>query len=96
MTIYAAGIVCWREENGKLEVALVHREVYKDWGFPKGKLDPGEQLPQTAVREVFEEAGFKVPFKPGFKLVLKIYPSKPPLKKPLTEGTLKASKLLRN
>lgn len=60
MTIYAAGIVCWREQNGKLEVALVHREQYKDWGFPKGKLDPGEQLPQTAVREVLEEAGFNV------------------------------------
>ncbi|MFM1957789.1 MAG: hypothetical protein RI929_152 [Actinomycetota bacterium] len=60
MTIYAAGIVCWREQSGKLEVALVHREQYKDWGFPKGKLDPGEQLPQTAVREVLEEAGFKV------------------------------------
>lgn len=60
MTIYAAGIVCWREQQGKLEVALVHREQYKDWGFPKGKLDPGEQLPQTAVREVREEAGFKV------------------------------------
>ena len=38
----------------------MHREVYKDWGFPKGKLDPGEQLPQTAVREVLEESGFKV------------------------------------
>ena len=60
MTIYAAGVVCWREQDGKLEVALVHREVYKDWGFPKGKLDPGEQLPQTAVREVLEESGFKV------------------------------------
>ena len=60
MTIYAAGVVCWREQDGKLEVALVHREVYKDWGFPKGKLDPGEQLPQTAVREVMEEAGFKI------------------------------------
>ena len=60
MTIYAAGIVCWRERQGKLEVALVHREQYKDWGFPKGKLDPGEQLPQTAVREVLEEAGLKV------------------------------------
>jgi 8-oxo-dGTP pyrophosphatase MutT (NUDIX family)/phosphohistidine phosphatase SixA len=60
VTIYAAGIVCWREQGGKLEVALVHREQYKDWGFPKGKLDPGEQLPQTAVREVLEEAGFKV------------------------------------
>ena len=60
MTIYAAGVVCWREQDGKLELALVHRDVYKDWGFPKGKLDPGEQLPQTAVREVKEEAGFKV------------------------------------
>ena len=60
MTIYAAGVVCWREQDGKLELALVHREVYKDWGFPKGKLDPGEQLPQTAVREVMEEAGFKI------------------------------------
>lgn len=60
MTIYAAGVVCWREQDGKLEVALVHREVYKDWGFPKGKIDPGEQLPQTAVREVLEESGFKV------------------------------------
>lgn len=60
MTIYAAGVVCWREQDGKLEVALVHREVYKDWGFPKGKLDPGEQLPETAVREVLEESGFKV------------------------------------
>jgi 8-oxo-dGTP diphosphatase len=60
VTIYAAGVVCWREQDGKLEVALVHREVYKDWGFPKGKLDPGEQLPQTAVREVLEESGFKV------------------------------------
>jgi 8-oxo-dGTP diphosphatase len=60
VTIYAAGVVCWREENGKLVVALVHREKYQDWGFPKGKLDPGETLPITAVREVMEEAGFKI------------------------------------
>lgn len=60
MTIYAAGVVCWREEQGKLLTALVHREKYQDWGFPKGKLDPGELLPETAVREVREEAGLKV------------------------------------
>ena len=60
MTIYAAGVVCWREHEVKLIVALVHREKYQDWGFPKGKLDPGEFLPQTAVREVEEEAGFRV------------------------------------
>lgn len=60
MTVHAAGIICWREVDNKLEVALVHREKYQDWGFPKGKQDPGEQLPQTAVREVMEEAGLKV------------------------------------
>lgn len=60
MTVYAAGVVCWRIKNSNLEVALVHREQYKDWGFPKGKQDPGETLAETAVRETFEEAGFKV------------------------------------
>ena len=60
MTIYAAGAVCWRENDGQLLVALVHREKYRDWGFPKGKQDPGEELPTTAVREVMEEAGLKI------------------------------------
>lgn len=60
MTIYAAGILCWREKGNEVEVLVVHREKYDDWGFPKGKQDPGELLPQTAVREVHEEAGIKV------------------------------------
>lgn len=60
MTIFAAGIVCWREKGSDIEVLLVHREYYDDWSFPKGKQDPGELLPQTAVREVHEEAALKV------------------------------------
>jgi 8-oxo-dGTP pyrophosphatase MutT (NUDIX family)/phosphohistidine phosphatase SixA len=60
MTIYAAGILCWREKGSDIEVLLVHREYYSDWSFPKGKQDPGELLPETAVREVYEEAGLKV------------------------------------
>jgi len=60
VTIYAAGILCWREKGSEVEVLVVHREKYDDWGFPKGKQDPGELLPQTAVREVHEEAGIKV------------------------------------
>lgn len=60
MTVYAAGTICWRYENKQLKVLLVHREKYRDWGFPKGKLDPGECLPVTAVRETREEAGIKV------------------------------------
>ncbi|MFM7030772.1 MAG: NUDIX hydrolase [Micrococcales bacterium] len=60
MTIYAAGCVLWREEQGKLKVALVHRGRYDDYGWAKGKLDPGEVLPQTAVREIEEETGLRV------------------------------------
>lgn len=60
MTIYAAGVVCWRERAGDIEFALVHREKYDDWGFAKGKQDPGEELCVTAVREVEEEIGLKV------------------------------------
>jgi len=60
MTIYAAGVVCWRERESEVEVLLVHREYYNDWSFPKGKQDPGELLPQTAVREVLEEVGLRV------------------------------------
>lgn len=60
MTILAAGVVCWREQKGNLEVLLVHRDRYKDWSFPKGKQDPGEHLAETAVREVFEETGIKL------------------------------------
>ena len=37
------------------EVALVHRPKYDDWTLPKGKVDPGESVLLTAVREVEEE-----------------------------------------
>jgi len=50
----------WRRRRGELEVALVHRPRYDDWAWAKGKLEPGEQWPVAAVREVFEETGFQV------------------------------------
>jgi 8-oxo-dGTP diphosphatase len=71
MTIYAAGVICWREQKGELEVLLVHREKYKDWSFPKGKQDPGEMLPETAVREMEEETGVRL--KLGRKLSVMKY-----------------------
>ena len=60
MVVYAAGAVLWRIENNKLKVALVHRGRYDDWAWAKGKVDPGESLPETAVREIREETGLKV------------------------------------
>jgi 8-oxo-dGTP diphosphatase len=41
-------------------VLLVHRRKYDDWSLPKGKIEPGEPLPVTAVREVLEEGGARL------------------------------------
>ncbi|MBE3076689.1 MAG: NUDIX hydrolase [Actinobacteria bacterium] len=58
--IRAAGALPWRRRRGQLQVALVHRPRYDDWSWAKGKLDPAEEWPVAAVREVFEETGLKV------------------------------------
>jgi 8-oxo-dGTP diphosphatase len=55
--VWAAGAVVWREDG---DLALVHRPRYDDWSFPKGKLEQGETMPFTAVREVAEETGLAV------------------------------------
>ena len=60
--VLAAGGVLWRpgHRESAAEVAVIHRPRYDDWSLPKGKVDPGETEPVTAVREVFEETGHHV------------------------------------
>ena len=58
--IRAAGALPWRRRSAQLEVAMVHRPRYDDWSWAKGKLDPAEEWPVAAVREVFEETGLHV------------------------------------
>ena len=58
--VYAAGGVVWRIVDDKLRVLLIHRTKYRDVTLPKGKVDPGEMLAETAAREIFEETGIRV------------------------------------
>ncbi len=58
--VYAAGGVVWRLVEGKLRILLIHRTKYRDLTLPKGKVDPGETLAETAVREIREETGLRV------------------------------------
>src|SRR6266567_6785470 len=59
--IKAAGGVAWRPgPDGEPEILLVHRTKYDDWSLPKGKTEPDEPLPVTAVREVLEEGGARL------------------------------------
>lgn len=55
----------WRRGNHAsgeevVEIGLVHRPQYDDWSIPKGKLSHGESEIEGAIREVFEETGYRV------------------------------------
>ena len=60
LPVLAAGALCWRIVDGTVRILLVHRGDRSDVSLPKGKVDPGETLPQTAVREIAEETGLAV------------------------------------
>ncbi|MCC9144849.1 MULTISPECIES: NUDIX hydrolase [unclassified Arthrobacter] len=70
--VVAAGALCWRERDGKLQVLIIHRPRYDDWSWPKGKLDEGETTPECAVREVREEVGIRISL--GIPLPSTVYP----------------------
>ncbi|MDR3656776.1 MAG: NUDIX hydrolase [Mycobacterium sp.] len=71
--VLAAGAVLWRPDpSAEPLIAVVHRPRYDDWSLPKGKLDPGETEPVTAVRELLEETGHRAVL--GRRLATVTYP----------------------
>ncbi|MFO7739932.1 MAG: NUDIX domain-containing protein [Desulfatiglandaceae bacterium] len=80
----SAGIVVVREESGQWQYLFLR--AYKNWDFPKGIVEPGEDPLETAVRETGEETGihklnfrwgrvFKetAPYRSGGKKVARYY-----------------------
>ena len=56
----AGGVVTRRQADGTPEYLVVHRPRYDDWSLPKGKVEAGESLEETARRELEEETGVQV------------------------------------
>lgn len=54
----SAGGVVVRLDDGR-PLYLLIRDSYRNWGFPKGHLEPGETADAAAVREVAEETGLE-------------------------------------
>src|SRR6266699_5026451 len=52
----AGGVVFRRGPDGAPRFLLI-RDSYRNWGFPKGHLEPGEPPADAARREVAEETG---------------------------------------
>jgi 8-oxo-dGTP diphosphatase len=57
--VAAAGGVLIRSDQSKPQAAVIHRPKYMDWSLPKGKLEPGEDWLEAALREVKEETGYR-------------------------------------
>lgn len=55
----SAGGVLFKEVDGEYYVAVIHRSKQNDWTLPKGHIEPGESLEDTALREVEEETNNK-------------------------------------
>jgi ADP-ribose pyrophosphatase len=54
----SAGGIVYRIDRGE-PIFLLIRDSYKNWGFPKGHLEAGEQPDAAALREVEEETGLR-------------------------------------
>ena len=60
----SAGLLMYRFREGKLQVLLAHpggplfkKKDEGDWTIPKGEVEAGEDLLETAKREFKEETG---------------------------------------
>ncbi len=53
----SAGGVVFRRSDGLEPVFLLIRDSYRNWGFPKGHVEQGEERADAALREVAEETG---------------------------------------
>lgn len=56
--ISAGGVVYRRNEQGQLQIQLI-QDRYGKVSLPKGKMEAGETVEQTALREIAEETGLQ-------------------------------------
>jgi len=87
----AAGFVLFCGEGRAARFLLLHNPAHREWGFPKGHLEPGEEDLAGARRELREETGIvDVEVDPGFRETIRYRgslraPSPPPPSAPLKE-----------
>ncbi len=74
--VLSAGAVSFEfEEDKPKKVLLVHHTRKNEWLLAKGRKDQGEDLAATAVREVFEETGYRCHIHPVPRLPTRAPPS---------------------
>jgi 8-oxo-dGTP pyrophosphatase MutT (NUDIX family) len=54
-----AGVIAVRRAGGDVEMCLIRRRESRGWGIPKGMVERGDTLEETALNEAWEEAGLR-------------------------------------
>ncbi len=52
-----AAAIAVRRNGTAFEVCLIRKMGSRNWGVPKGQVDPGDTHEKTALKEAWEEAG---------------------------------------
>jgi 8-oxo-dGTP pyrophosphatase MutT (NUDIX family) len=70
---HSAGAIIYRKEGQSVLFLLLHYEE-GHWGAPKGHIEKGETIEDTARREVQEETGLTdIQFRSGFKETIRYF-----------------------
>ncbi|WP_268912529.1 bis(5'-nucleosyl)-tetraphosphatase [Lentilactobacillus sp. SPB1-3] len=62
-----SGAIVYQIRNNMVCYLLLQSAVDDFWGFPKGHIEAGEDLIDTAVREIFEETSLTTTIDTGFQ-----------------------------
>lgn len=63
--VISAGSVLFRiSKSGHLTICILYNKEKDEWVLPKGRKDRGESMEQAAVRETYEETGFRCAIMP--------------------------------
>jgi 8-oxo-dGTP pyrophosphatase MutT (NUDIX family) len=62
----SCGAAIYKRTDGNAKFLLIKNLRSKIWGFPKGHMERGENMIQTAKREVLEETGLHIKIYRGF------------------------------
>ncbi len=62
----SCGAIVYRNIGGTIRYLLIKNRRSSNWSFPKGHIEDGETLEETAIREVKEEAGINIDILSGF------------------------------